>query len=151
MAHVELEALKAQPEGMEHEARLKLLKRALYWADRDRQLASSAEWQRKNPERRRELNRRSHRERAEVRTALAQVQRATSAGTGFIELVSPAVVLEMQDGVCWVCGEDVDPFKFDCDHIVPLSRGGYHNYENVRADPVLTKPTTPRGSLSSTT
>lgn len=50
----------------------------------------------------------------------------------FIELVDPLVVLERGDGECGICGEDVDPSSFDVDHIVPLSRGGLHNYENTQ-------------------
>ncbi len=32
--------------------------------------------------------------------------------------------------MCGICGEDVDPFDFQVDHIVPLVHGGLHNYEN---------------------
>lgn len=42
------------------------------------------------------------------------------------------MVLELADGVCGICGGDVDPFDFEVDHIVPVSKGGFHNYENVQ-------------------
>lgn len=51
----------------------------------------------------------------------------------FVEDVHPLVVLERADGECGICGGDVDPFQFDVDHIVPLVRGGLHNYENSQA------------------
>lgn len=50
----------------------------------------------------------------------------------FVEHVEPLVLLEMDDGVCGICGADVDPFDFHMDHIVPLSRGGLHSYLNMQ-------------------
>lgn len=44
----------------------------------------------------------------------------------------PLVVLEMDDGICGICGEDVDPERFDIDHVIPLSKGGEHSYANVQ-------------------
>lgn len=51
----------------------------------------------------------------------------------FVEDVDPLVVLERHDGVCGICGGDVDPFAFHVDHIVPLSKGGEHSYANTQA------------------
>lgn len=42
------------------------------------------------------------------------------------------VVLEREDGVCGICGEDVDPFDFHVDHIIPLCEQGEHSYENLQ-------------------
>lgn len=50
----------------------------------------------------------------------------------FVEHIDDLVVLEAADGVCGVCGEDVDPLDYEVDHIVPLSRGGLHCYANVQ-------------------
>jgi 5-methylcytosine-specific restriction endonuclease McrA len=50
----------------------------------------------------------------------------------FVEDVEPLVVLERDDGVCGICGEDVDPTFFDIDHVIPLARGGEHSYRNVQ-------------------
>lgn len=50
----------------------------------------------------------------------------------FVESVERLVVLERDDGVCGICGEDVDPFAFHVDHIIPLARGGEHSYGNVQ-------------------
>lgn len=50
----------------------------------------------------------------------------------FIEYVHPLVVLELGDGVCGICGEDVDPAAFEVDHIEPLSLGGEHSYGNTQ-------------------
>lgn len=75
----------------------------------------------KNPERERMYNRRSF-----------VKWRVGKAGGVWIEDVEALVVLEMDDGLCGICGEDVDPFRFDLDHIVPLSKGGEHSYANVQ-------------------
>jgi 5-methylcytosine-specific restriction endonuclease McrA len=32
-----------------------------------------------------------------------------------------------------ICGGDVDPLRFEVDHIVPISQGGDHSYPNVQA------------------
>jgi len=40
------------------------------------------------------------------------------------------VLLELADGVCRICGRDLNPLDFEVDHIEPLSRGGDHSYEN---------------------
>jgi 5-methylcytosine-specific restriction endonuclease McrA len=50
----------------------------------------------------------------------------------FVEEVLPLVVLERHDGVCGICGGDVDPFDFHVDHIMPLARGGEHSYANTQ-------------------
>lgn len=50
----------------------------------------------------------------------------------FVEDVHPLVLLERDDGVCGICGDDVDPFCFDIDHVVPISRGGEHSYANTQ-------------------
>lgn len=55
----------------------------------------------------------------------------------FVEHVHPLVVLERDDGVCGICGTDVDPTDFHVDHVMPLVRGGEHSYANVQlAHPV---------------
>jgi len=50
----------------------------------------------------------------------------------FVEHVASLAVLEMDDGVCGICGQDVDPRSFVVDHIHPLSKGGLHSYANVQ-------------------
>ena len=77
-------------------------------------------WREENPERFRRLNREKElRRRARLRGAPC-------------ENIEALVVLEMHDGVCGICGEDIDPEDFHIDHIVPLSKGGSHTYDNVQ-------------------
>jgi hypothetical protein len=57
---------------------------------------------------------------------------ARQAGAVIKEHIAPLIVLERDDGVCAICGDDVDPFHFTIDHVIPLSAGGEHSYENVQ-------------------
>lgn len=50
----------------------------------------------------------------------------------FVEDVHSLVVLERDDGVCGICGKDVDPTDFHVDHIVAIANGGEHSYANVQ-------------------
>jgi 5-methylcytosine-specific restriction endonuclease McrA len=106
--------------------------KARYHANREAVKKAAAEWARQHPERRRETVRRFH-ERHPDRSRTNRARRRALMRDAFVEHVEPLVVLERGDGVCGICGEDVDPFEFDVDHIVPLARGGLHNYENAQA------------------
>lgn len=77
-------------------------------------------WSEKHPEQHRELQRR------------AQQRRRARRRDAFVEAIDELVILERADGMCGICGGDVDPFDFHVDHIVPLARGGQHSYENVQ-------------------
>ena len=66
-----------------------------------------------------------------------KAMRRARRSAGFVESVDPLVVLELADGVCGICGEDVDPLDYHVDHVVPLALGGDHSYAN-------TAPTHPR-------
>ena len=81
----------------------------------------SKKWRAENPERARELKRRSEFKR-----------RARRRGVPYQD-VEPLIVLERDDGACGICGGDVDPLSFHIDHIYPLALGGEHSYANVQA------------------
>lgn len=70
-------------------------------------------------------------EEVDARHVRRHAWRARQVGT-FVEDVHKLVLLERDDGVCGICGGDVDPLNFDIDHIVPLSRGGEHSYANTQ-------------------
>jgi len=92
------------------------LRVALYEKNREVELERSRVWAKENPERRQanEAKRRA-------------AKKATS-----VEYIHPLVVLEIHDGVCGICDQDVDPFCFEIDHRIPLALGGPHIYENVQ-------------------
>lgn len=111
---------------------------------------TDARWLRENRERRRQYERdwyQANRERIAARErarreanpqewhALKQLhydKRRALKLAAYVEDVDPLVVLERDDGVCGICGGDVDPFDFQVDHVIPLSRGGEHSYANVQ-------------------
>lgn len=49
-----------------------------------------------------------------------------------VEPVEREELYERHRGVCGICGEAVDHDNFECDHVVPLSRGGEHSYANTQ-------------------
>lgn len=57
--------------------------------------------------------------------------RARETQLGFSGRVKRDIVLQRDLGVCGICGEAIME-DFHLDHILPLSRGGEHCYENVQ-------------------
>lgn len=49
----------------------------------------------------------------------------------FIEDVKRIDVFERDEGICHICGAIVDDNDWHLDHIMPLSNGGEHSYDNV--------------------
>lgn len=97
-------------------ARVAARERARYLANAAEVKAAAVAWRRANPDQ-----------------AYANARRWRDAlRKGYVEEVDPLVLLELDDGVCGICGEDVDPFSFEIDHVWPVSRGGVHAYSNTR-------------------
>jgi 5-methylcytosine-specific restriction endonuclease McrA len=61
-----------------------------------------------------------------------QARRRARKRNAHVEHVHPLVLLELHDGVCGICGGDVDPMNFHVDHIEPLALGGDHSYDNTQ-------------------
>jgi 5-methylcytosine-specific restriction endonuclease McrA len=111
-------------------------RRAYYRKNKARLNRQETERQRRAPERQRErmaAYRARNRERLNEDARVAASARRARIRDQFVEDVHHLVVLELDDGVCGICGEDVDPFGFDVDHIFPLSKGGEHSYANTQA------------------
>lgn len=68
-----------------------------------------------------------------VGRAATRKRRARKRGADQAQHIDPLVVLEMTDGMCGICGHDLDPINYEIDHVIPLSRGGTHTYDNVQA------------------
>lgn len=68
-----------------------------------------------------------------------EYQRKARKANAYVEFVDRRVVFKRDKGLCWLCGEKVDPALQwpdrgfgTLDHVVPLKRGGMHSYSNVR-------------------
>lgn len=74
-----------------------------------------------DPETVRALKRRSANKRRAVKKRL------------FVEDVDPRVVFTRDQGVCGICHRPVDQAsKWEIDHVIPMSKGGIHGYDNVQ-------------------
>lgn len=93
-------------------------------------------WTANNPEMQRNLNRRGRRSEAGRAAQARKRQRRRDAGVPDSTSVEWArdrlVVLERDDGVCGICGIDVDPLDYTLDHIQPISAGGQHEMHNLQ-------------------
>jgi 5-methylcytosine-specific restriction endonuclease McrA len=99
-------------------------------------VARIEEWSDENLDRVRELRREQARRLAHDHPMVAHSRAmrvyAKRRGAEIVEDVIALVVLERDDGVCGICGEDVDPLHFTIDHIVGCPDGGEHSYANVQ-------------------
>lgn len=104
----------------ENAERLRAVAREYYAAHPERYAENQQRWIEENPERWLELKReREARRRARKRGVPTQ-------------RIESLVVLEMYDGLCGICGTDVDVMNFHLDHIWPLALGGEHSYANLQ-------------------
>jgi hypothetical protein len=119
----------------------RLTRKERYRADpgfRAKRLAQGRAAYHANPEPKLERNRRWFKENAgnfdySIARARARASRRASKRDAFVEAVDALTVLERDDGVCGICGGDVDPTDFHVDHVVALANGGEHSYANVQA------------------
>jgi 5-methylcytosine-specific restriction endonuclease McrA len=58
-------------------------------------------------------------------------RRARMYGSTAYEVIDKRIVFERDKGICHICQLPADPKKWELEHIVPLSKGGQHNYSNV--------------------
>lgn len=63
--------------------------------------------------------------------ARANQHRAKVACAEIIEEVHAEKVFLRDKGICGICKEPLDPSNYTLDHIIPLSRGGNHTYNNI--------------------
>jgi HNH endonuclease len=50
----------------------------------------------------------------------------------FVEKVETRILYERDNGICGICGNHVSLTDASVDHIVPLSKGGAHSYDNTQ-------------------
>ncbi len=92
------------------------------WRARDPEAARQVfqAWKEANPERWRQLN-----------LAVAHKRRAQKRNTQ-VEPVDLAVVLAEHGPWCHICEEFIEQGDLHFDHVIPLSKGGPHIYDNIR-------------------
>ncbi len=105
---------------------------------------SQAQWRAENPEKVREYkvkwrfeNPVSYRDGTIRRQG---ERRARKAGNPVEQGISASVLLELQGGICYLCLEHIDlslqyphPASLSVDHVLPISKGGGHTWDNTRA------------------
>ena len=121
LARRNAENLAKNPRTYTEEQRERTRKQAALWNANNPGLVQQrvAAWQKANPERTRQLRRKSE-----------ATRRARKLGQ-FVEVVDSDVGLRAHDRICGNCNEKIEG-QFHVDHIVPLSKGGLHSYANVQ-------------------
>ena len=99
----------------EHKAEIAVRRRAYYVAHKIEKAAWQKAYQRAHPDKTADI---AQRHRARKRKAA-------------IENVRRAVVFARDGGRCHICHKKVNPKRWHLDHIIPLSKGGAHSYQNV--------------------
>lgn len=97
--------------------------RAYYRAHKEESRLATIEWQKRNPEKRREIAR-NHAKR--FRRAHPERARARKDRTDF------NAILAEHGMVCHICSGEIQQGDLHFDHIVPLSRGGAHARDNIK-------------------
>lgn len=106
----------------------------------------AAAWAKANPERRAEwkrLNRERIAEQAKIRGAAwkrankdrvyagNEARVALERGASAAQRIYRRAVWERDGGVCRLCDQPAEPAQWHLEHLIPLSRGGAHTYDNV--------------------
>lgn len=99
----------------ENRERVREYGRQHYWSNRDYYLAYSKKYVKVNPQKAIEYVAR---------------RRARKYGSKLYQIIDRRLVFTRDKGICWLCKLPVEE-KWELDHIVPLSKGGEHNYTNV--------------------
>jgi 5-methylcytosine-specific restriction endonuclease McrA len=82
--------------------------------------ARTRQWRIDNPERAAA----NHRNKEAARRARKRNQ--------FIEMVDHQIVWQRDNGVCGICLTLASQDEWHLDHIIPLSKGGFHSYSNTQ-------------------
>lgn len=114
---------------------------AAYWkANPEKKAAKDRRYSQKNPEKRKSIVARWYRlnpERGREHGRNSAAAHKARKQDAFVERVEAAEVLRRHGPICGICGEPLNPQRFDVDHIIPLALGGEHSYANTQpAHPV---------------
>jgi len=64
--------------------------------------------------------------------ATYQATRRARKADAFIEAIDRQTVFSRDGGLCGICQQGVEPANWHLDHVIPLSKGGQHSYDNVQ-------------------
>ena len=96
----------------------------------------AAKWLEKpgNREKRREIHRRYAKNHPEKRAANSARWRALRMNAPVVQKIKRAFVIERDNSTCYLCGKRLgdNPRELHLDHVIPLSRGGMHTYDNLK-------------------
>lgn len=123
--------------------KIRLRKKAYYLKNKERIRSQQKEYQQKNRERNARLQRGFRKRHPDIGASYARFRRALIRGNQ-TEKYTIEQVLEKYGTNCHICGKEIDLNKprfqgypgwrhgLQIDHIVPISKGGSDNIENVR-------------------
>lgn len=105
------------------------------------QLKKNKKWVEENREKKRAINRKYNRSRkGRLRDKKKLSMRRAREKCSIVEDIHPIEIFERDDYVCGLCGKRIDPLKkypdlmsASIDHIIPVSLGGNHTYDNLQA------------------
>lgn len=101
-----------------------------YWANRESVLPKKKAWREANKESIAEYMAKWELQNRDIRYALT-AKRNYQIASGSVEPINRNLVWERDAGICGICGDSVEG-KWHMDHIIPLSLGGSHTYDNVQ-------------------
>lgn len=139
------EAAAAREYRVANPERQREIKRRSYLKHREQVLEYSRRWTAEHPDHVRARNKKYRLENPEL-VALAmrrwqvanpervreiEASRRARKLDAWVEDVDRQAVYERDGGKCHICGGVVSRDDFNLDHLIPLSRGGEHSYQNV--------------------
>lgn len=108
----------------------KAYQRAYYLANREKKIAMATAWNQAHPE---VLNARTSawKKRNPGKVADYEHQRRARVRGLPRERISRAKLVERDGGICHLCGLPVAEGEVSVDHLIPISKGGGHTWDNV--------------------
>lgn len=87
-------------------------------------------WQKLNPNKCRDYNKNWKKLNPDKNRDKQARRRAAKLGVKS-EKVQRSLIYERDKGICHICSQKTNPNNWHLDHVIPLSKGGKHNYKNV--------------------
>jgi len=129
----------------EYRERRQLIGRKTYARNADKRKAYTAEYQRNHPDKTRKWKKEYDSRNRAKRLAYQKIwrkssreymrskcaaRRALRKGVP-VSAVDRTLVFARDNGICHICKKKVNPKSWHLDHLIPLSKGGEHTYQNV--------------------